>query len=119
MFKLTRRGGERGKAGNYWDFTSGERVRLEEEAILPGDTSVIYVKCHPLALLIIGPFMGLAYAIFLPLIGIGVLLWVIGEKIAAGMVRSVWKTAVFSWHPSEAYLAGKRRRTKPKEEDKT
>jgi hypothetical protein len=118
MFKLTRRGGEEAKRGNYWNFSTGERVRLEEETILPGDSSAIYVKCHPVALLLVGPFMGLAYAIFLPLVGIGMLLWVLGEKIAGRMVQSLWKTAVFSWHPSEAYLAGKKRRTRKREEDK-
>jgi hypothetical protein len=116
MIKLKRHGGERGQAGNYWNFSTGERVHLEKEGILPGDGSVTYLKCHPAALLLVGPFMGLVYAIFLPLIGIGMLIWVIGEKLAGGVLENIGKAAVFSWNPSEAYLAGRKRKAKNKDE---
>jgi hypothetical protein len=114
MLRLTRHGEERVRAGNYWDFSTGERLHLEQEAILPGDASKTYLKCHPALLLLVAPFLGLAYAIFLPLIGIGMLIWVVGEKIARGVLQSGWKTVSFSWHPSEAYFAGKKRKVHKK-----
>lgn len=112
MIRLKWSGGERGRKGHYWNFSTGERVYLEKEDILPGDGSVIYLKCHPLGLLFAAPVLGFVYAIFLPLIGFVMLLQVIGEKLAGEVLRSVGKTAIFTWHPSEAYLAGKKRRAK-------
>jgi hypothetical protein len=46
---------------------------------------------------------------FLPLIGIGMLVWFLGEKLADGVLENVRKAAVFSWQPGEAYFAGNKR----------
>jgi ABC-type uncharacterized transport system permease subunit len=61
---------------------------------------------------LVAPFIGLVYAIFLPLIGMAMLIWIIGEKTTSGVRLRAWKTASFSWHPSEAYFAGKKRKVR-------
>jgi hypothetical protein len=109
MIRFKQHGGEQAKVGHYWNFSTGERVRLEKEDILPGEASVTYLKCHPVALLLVAPFLGLVYAMFLPLIGIGMLVWFLGEKLAGGVLENVRKAAVFSWQPGEAYFAGNKR----------
>jgi hypothetical protein len=118
MFKLERKGGSRVEKGNYWKVKDGERVHLEEAGLLPGDESVSYLKFHPAALIVIGPLMGLVYAIFLPFAAIAMVLWVGIHKVFGGLADSLWKAAAFSWQPSEAYLAGRKKAKKKDEEQK-
>ncbi|MEK7197655.1 MAG: hypothetical protein AAB151_08315 [Nitrospirota bacterium] len=108
MLKLRHIGGERVKGGNYWNFSTGERVTIETGGILPGGSSITYYKAHPAIILLAGPVLGLVYATFLPFIGIAVLLKVVMTKLFGGVMEGVSKLAVFNWRPSEAYLAGKR-----------
>ncbi len=115
MFRIETKGGEKVQKGNYWNVANGERVHLRSGGVLPGDSSVSYLKFHPAALLIIGPLMGLAYAIFLPFTAIAMVVWVILQKVFGGLAEAVWKAAVFSWRPSEAYFSGRKRLKKSKE----
>lgn len=110
MFRLERKGGAKVSKGNYWNVANGERIHFDKDGVLPGDSSVSYLRFHPAAMLVVGPLMGLAYAIFLPLTAILMVLWVAIEKVFGGLINAVWKTAAFSWRPSEAYLAGKKTR---------
>ncbi len=112
MLGLKKIGGEAVGAGNYWNFSTGERVRIEESGVLPGDASDSYYKVPPVVILAAGPILGLAYAVFLPFIGIAMLLTVLSKKLFGGVVHSAQKGAAFSWKPSEAYLAGKKGRAK-------
>lgn len=60
--------------------------------------------------LLLGPIIGLAYVIFLPFISIAALIVMIGGK-ALGAMWSLLKSLVyFGWRPSEAYLAGKKKK---------
>ncbi len=54
--------------------------------------------------------LGLAYAVFLPFIGVAMLIAVLSKKLFGGAIRTAWKGAAFSWKPSEAYLAGRKRK---------
>ena len=109
MIRLERKGGEKVGPGTYWDTVNGDRIRLERAGVLPGDASKAYFRFHPLLLLVVGPLMGLVYAIFLPLSAIVMVLSVLGEKLAGGAVTTLRKAASFSWRPSEAYLTGRRK----------
>ena len=112
MLAFKRIGGEKVRKGNYWNFSTGERIHLEKGGILPGDASVTYLKFHPAMFLIVGPLLGLAYVIFLPVIGIAMVIWIIGGKVFGGVLQGIWKAAVFSWQPCEAYLAGRKGKVK-------
>jgi hypothetical protein len=120
MSGLKKIGGESVVAGNYWNFSTGERVRIEGRGVLPGDSSQKYYKVPPVVILVAGPILGLAYAVFLPFIGIVMLLTVAGKKVFGGALQTAQKGASFSWKPSEAYLAGKKgtaKKTDEKTED--
>lgn len=80
MFKFS--GGDRVKKGHYWNFSTGERVRFEEEGILPGGGKNIYLRAPSgFLLLVVAPFLGLAYAFFLPAVGIAMLAIVTIRKV--------------------------------------
>lgn len=118
MATIIHKGGRSVPKGNYWNISNGERVRFTEEGVLPGDNRSTYVRSHPLLILMVAPFLGLAYAAFLPFIGMAMLVTTIVRKVGALMSESVTKSATFSWQPSEAYLAYKKKHGKePKEGD--
>lgn len=115
MLRVKYIGGERVKGGNYWNFSTGERVTMEAGGILPGDGSAVYYNVHPAIILLAGPVLGLAYAVFLPFIGIAVLMQVVATKLFGRVMDGVSRIAIFNWRPSEAYLAGKRRKKEAKD----
>ena len=108
MVKIMHKAGERAEAGNYWNFSNGERISLDKGDILPGDSGTTYVKAHPVVVLAAGPVLGLLYAAFLPFIGIAMLLKVAAGKVLGGTFDRVATVSSFNWRPSESYLAGKR-----------
>jgi hypothetical protein len=65
--------GEPVKAGTYINTGTGQFISFEgpEKAILPAGQPAKYVKIPIGLVFILGPLMGLAYIIFLPLAGIG------------------------------------------------
>ena len=109
MLRITNIGGDSVGMGNYWNFSTGDRMHMEEAGFLPGDKTQRYYKAHPLAILAAAPVLGLAYAVFLPFIGIAMFASVLFKKVFGGLAQSAYRSAAFSWQPSEAYLAGKRR----------
>jgi len=113
---LRAKGGENVGKGTYWDFQTGKRVHIDSEGILPGDEKTTYYRVHPAVLLAIGPVLGLIYAVFLPFIGIGMLVAAVSGKLLGGVAEGLWKGASFSWRPTEAYLAGKKKRANPKKD---
>ena len=122
MLKIRHIGGERGGRGNYWNFSTGERVSIETEGVLAGDESQRYYRLSPAAILLAGPIIGLAYAAFLPFIGIAMIGDLLLKKAFGGIVRNARKGAAFSWQPSESYLSGKKakaRKEEAEEEAKT
>ena len=120
MFKLNYTGGERVSAGDYWNFVSGDRVHLDGEAVLPGIVETSYVKLPPVVLFFGAPILGLIYALFLPFIGIALLLTVLARKLFGETVEGLWKVATFGWRPSEAYLLGRKHdKATPKKAEET
>jgi hypothetical protein len=72
MTKYT--GGDTVKAGFYWNRGAwGVELIPAEGGTLPGDGAITYVRVPWPALLIIAPVMGGAFAMFLPFIGIALL----------------------------------------------
>lgn len=117
MLGLKHIGGEKVKGGNYWNFSTGERVTIEKGGVLPGDSSTTYYKAHPALILLAGPVLGLVYAAFLPFIGIAVLLKVITTKLFGGVMVGISKLAIFNWRPAEAHLAGKKSKKEAKDKE--
>ncbi|MEW6141760.1 MAG: hypothetical protein AB1597_01195 [Chloroflexota bacterium] len=78
---LVHRGGQKVKEGTYVGLATGEWVRIPKQGgILPGESKRSYLSM-PVAG-VAAPFLGLAYLIFLPLVG-----FVLGGSL---MVRKGW-----------------------------
>ena len=103
---------------------------MDEDGRLPADPAGTWHRVPALALLVIGPLMGLAYAIFLPLIGFamvgGLVLRKAGElAVEAGHAST--RVLRPAWQPARAFLSRgrsrrpgetKREETKPEEKDR-
>ncbi len=84
-------------------------VTLEKKGeALPGTVEERWVKAPVAAVMVLGPFMGLAYVIFLPLLGFASVVLFGGRKVLAaakGSAHSVAQTgAAPGWVPGQAYL---------------
>lgn len=62
--------------------------------------------------LLLGPILGLAYVIALPFIVIATIVTLVGGKIGGAVLSVVRNVVSFGWRPSEAYLAGKKKKKK-------
>jgi len=98
------RGNEKVEPGIYLNVERLAFRSMAEEGRLPGTARDEYRRVPTLALLVVGPFLGGAYVIFLPFIGFGMLAWVGGTKLVhvtaeAGtafirVLRPVWQPAM-------------------------
>jgi hypothetical protein len=94
----TRRGGDTVKGGYYWNLERWDATFVEGPAgELPGSPREIYRGIPTVALLFVAPMMGALFVMFLPFIGIALLLQHItrAAMAAAGetlerVLRSVW-----------------------------
>jgi len=57
---------------------------------------------------VVAPVLGLLYAAFLPFIGIAMLVKLLAQKIAGGVLETIQGSASFGWRPSESYLSGRK-----------
>jgi hypothetical protein len=108
MFKHT--GGQMVGSGTYWDMMTGLRVDLDQEGTLPGGNGSKYLKASSSAVLLWGPILGLAYVVFLPIMGIVTALSLLVQKTLAGMFSLGKNIISFGWRPTEAYLGGKNKK---------
>ena len=116
---LKHSGGQKVSKGTYWNLSSGQRITVMGEDVLPGDGSTLYLKIPSTGILILAPIIGLVYAVFLPFIGIAMMVKLIGQKVFGGAVKTASTSASFGWRPNEAYLAGKKNEKKEEGKDKT
>jgi len=110
MVQIRHIGGDRAGKGNYWNFSTGERITMSAEGLLPGSDETVYYKANPLIILAAAPLMGLLYAAFLPFIGIAIILRVAFAKMFGGTAEGLARVATFNWNPSAAYLAGRKQK---------
>jgi hypothetical protein len=110
-------GGESAPQGVYLSLSTGEFIQLYGEVlILPGKDEVKYVKVPAPLMMVAGPFVGLAFIIFLPVTGVlgisSLLAYKVGRR-AQALGHRVLQPAAISWRPGVAYLT--RRGHKPEE----
>jgi len=108
MFRYT--GGQTVGSGTYWDVMTGTRVDFDQEGTLPGGNRAKYLKASSGAILLLGPIIGLAYVVFLPIIGIGTAMSLIVQKTLGGIFSLGKHIVSFGWRPAEAYLGGKKKK---------
>lgn len=114
---LVQRGGNKVKTGTYWNLANGQRVDMNETGNLPGGSDLMYVRMSTAGVLMAGPVLGLAYALFLPFIGIAMTLKLIGRKLIDNLVSVSVKSSSFGWRPLESYLEGKQRKSRKDRKD--
>lgn len=103
-------GGEQVEAGFYLNLDTWEVATLSGEGgTLPGGRDARFQRVPTLALLVFAPLMGALYAIFLPFIGIAMVLqylagraWRFGREAAHAVVAALAP----SWHPVTAHFSG-------------
>lgn len=108
----THTGGQVVGSGTYWDIMTGLRVDLEREGALPGGNRSRYLKASSGAVLLSGPILGLAYVIFLPIMGIVTAFSLLVRKTLGGVFSLGRSVFSFGWKPTEAYLGGKNQKKK-------
>jgi hypothetical protein len=87
---------------------------MEHEGRLPGTEAEVYHGVPWFVLMFAGPFLGLIYVIFLPFIGLAMVLWLLAGKTAE-LIGSAAASAVRvlrpGWEPSMAFLSRSKRKS--------
>jgi hypothetical protein len=109
---LSYKAGHRVGKGTYWDLSNGQRIDVEQEAILSGDISATYFRIPASMMLLAGPIIGLFYVLCLPFIGIATIATLAIGRVVSGLLSLVGKSLSFGWRPREAYLSGKKKNKK-------
>ncbi len=109
---LTYKGGHKVGKGTYWDIRNGHRVDVAQEAVLPGGEASSYLRMPSGVMLLSGPIIGLFYVLFLPFIGIAMVVAAAGRGVLAGAASLIGKSISFGWRPRNAYLSGKKKKEK-------
>jgi hypothetical protein len=107
------KGGNMVAAGTYWNVSTGARVDIDKEGMLPGDGKTTYVKVPGIMMLLMAPILGLVFAVFLPFIGIAMTVKLIGKKLAETTENIAVGSVSFGWKPIEAYLVGRKKKKEP------
>ncbi len=88
-------GGETVKGGVYWSMTEGEFISVPGDGgVLAGSARDKYMRAPLPLVLVLGPVMGLAFAIFLPLSGLLVLIPFLVAKMKGAAAPSAARAAV-------------------------
>lgn len=109
---MSYKGGNKVGSGTYWDLSKGNRVDVNGEAVLTGDATATYYRIPSAVMLLVGPIIGLLYVVLLPFIGIATIAMILVRKIAGGLLGIIGRSLSFGWRPKEAYLSGKKKKTK-------
>lgn len=110
-------GTEQAKAGFYFDLDSWHVTTLSGQGgVLPGTSDTRYLRLPLPVLLVAAPLMGAAFAMFLPFIGIALVLDFVARKVW-GAARDAIRGSVVAVSPrtrtGEAYFTGTADEKKP------
>ena len=101
-------GTEKGSKGVYLNLHTGEFIQINEKVgVFPGDSETRYVRVPSFLAMIVGPFAGLAFVIFLPFAGVIGVLGFLGYKLGQGFRafgRSTAQLVTVGWQPGRAYF---------------
>lgn len=112
--------GTKAKEGIYLNVPSLQFASLEEAGGLPVVKKGDWVRIPDALLLLGAPLIGLAYVIFLPVIGFVMLARVVAEAVATVLVPAlspVTRVLRPAWQPALAFFGRGRRKTRKHEEE--
>jgi hypothetical protein len=115
---LRHQGGERVKAGFYFNLETWEVTTLSGTGGVLAGRGAQYLRVPTLAMLALAPLMGLAYAMFLPFIGIALVVSHVSKKAGVAVksaFRSILTATSPAMQPGEAYFGGEKPRGKAAE----
>lgn len=101
-------GTEEVEPGLYVSFRQLTFQPLSERGPLPGGPTDFYYRVPLIVMFLAAPLVGLGFVIFLPLIGFGMLAYLIGDRglqWAAGAAREATRVVRPGWEPSLAFLS--------------
>ncbi len=107
---FTHAAGKKVGKGTYWDMMSGQRVDMAQEGILPGGSGALYLRTPSGAMLFLGPVLGLAYVMVMPIMAVVTILVLLVQKTLGGAIKLTKNIISFGWSPTEAYLGGKNKK---------
>lgn len=115
-------GHDKVRPGIYFNLRQLAFTSMEDEGRLPGTSEDVYRSVPAIALLIVGPLVGLAYVIFLPLIGFVMLGRIVLSKVlhlAGDALAATGRVLEPAWQPARAFFSrGRRRRSPAKRRDR-
>jgi hypothetical protein len=94
--------------GLYFNLRQLSFKSLDEEGPLPGTPADAWRAVPTLMLLVVGPIMGLAFVVFLPLICFAMIGWLLaikGARLAVTVVAAATRAVKPGWEPSLAFLS--------------
>lgn len=94
--------------GIYLNFKKLSIKSVDEQGPLPGSETDTYYRAPMLLVLAAAPLLGLAFVIFLPLIGFAMVAYVLGDKglqWAGNATTEAVRVARPGWAPSLAFLS--------------
>src|SRR3972149_6265604 len=106
------RGAETVEPALYFNVRQLSFRSVRERGRLRGTEKDVWYRVPTLALLVVGPILGLAFVVFLPFIGFAMVGWLLMEKaghLAAEATRAAVRVLRPGWEPSLAFLS----RSKP------
>lgn len=106
---LTYKAGQKAGKGTYWDVSSGQRIDILTETVLPGRNGT-FIKGSPGIMLLAAPVIGMLYAVWLPFMGIATTAALAAGVVTAGVYNLAVKSVSFGWRPENAYLSGKKKK---------
>ncbi|HAM51940.1 MAG TPA: hypothetical protein DCP92_15100 [Nitrospiraceae bacterium] len=109
---LINKGGQTVSKGTYWELRKGQRIDIADQGTLPGDKASTYLKMPSGVMLLLGPIIGLLYAILMPIIGIATVITLAVGKVLGGLYDLAAKSISFGWRPLNSYLSGKKKKKK-------
>ena len=105
-------GGSKVGPGVYFNAKQLTFTSMAEDGVLPGTAADEYRAVPVIVLFVVGPVLGLIYAIFLPFIGLAMIGWVLMQKLApmvAGATAGAARALRPAWQPGMAFLARMKR----------
>lgn len=114
-------GGDRVKAGFYLNVDRWSVTTLSGKGgVLPGSDEARYLRVPTIAMLLFAPLMGAAYVVFLPFVGIALVLHYLAKKayVAVNDAAHASVEAMSpAWRPGTAHFAGPEEKKGEKKEE--
>ncbi len=106
-------GGTAVKNGFYWSMKAWDMSMVPAEGgVLPGGSDRTYTRIPTFLFLLMAPFMGALYVVFLPFAGFALVLHFAARGLKTLVTDAFMNVAVTmmpTWAPGEAYLAARKR----------